>query len=180
MNTETNKMNSENNRNNKGFTLVELVVTITILSVLVVIVGGTLATVYKARAKSASNRIASIMSQCKINSLSGIDSTMELKYNSEKKTYICTLTKTGETVPYKTEEIGNSHVNIFVKSNNNINISDKSLKIRFSKNTGAVESITQGETPLKGLSSNKIAVVSSKTYEITLYTRTGEIEVALL
>lgn len=176
-------MNSEDNRsllgNSKGFTLVELVVTIAIMSIIVVIVGGSLSTAYKARSKSVSGRISSLISQCKINSLSGIESTLEVSYDSAQKKYICTLTKTGETAPYKTEEIGNSRVSVTV-GNGNSKISESSLKITFSKSTGAVQSITQGSVDLTGNAFNTISVSSSKTYVIKLYTRTGEQEVLLI
>jgi len=169
--------------NNKGLSLVELVVTVAIIVALVSVIIASISVIYKARAKTVVEKTGSIISQCKINSLSGIDNEFTLKYDTAKKHYVCTLAKKdgfgGYTSVYKEEVIGNSRVDVSVDGRS---IKEGTvLKIRFSNNNGKVEEINavtgEGAESLLTNSSNNITVTSGRIYNLTLYTLTGEHEI---
>ncbi len=175
------KLNNDAERsricNNKGFSLVELLVTIALMIALVSVVTGSIVTLYKARTKSASEKVGGIMSQCKINSLSGIANYMELSYDDEANEYVCRLFKNNGEI-YKTEQIGNSFVDIVA---NGTSIRDgQKLYISFACGNGAVEMFEVGDgiteiTKTESLDLSYDIVFSSGTaYKITLYTMTGE------
>lgn len=173
--------------NNKGFSLAELCVVLAIMAALVIIVSGSISIVFKARAKSAVEKIGSIVSQCKINSLSGIDNEFTLLYDNDKKQYVCTLAKKSDSDEYdniyKEEMLGNSRVNITV--NDSSVLEGSVLKLRFSNNNGGVEAIgvkapDDSVEDLADEPKNIITVSSSRTYKLTLYTYTGEHEIEIV
>ncbi len=163
--------------NNKGFSLVELIVTIAIMVTLVTIVSGSIVTLYKARTKTAAEKVGGIISQCKINSLSGIANYMELSYDSDSKAYACRLFKNDGEL-YKTEEIGNSFIGITADGTT---IADgRKLYISFASGSGAVE-MFEVSTGITGIDKTEnldpsydIVFSSGNTHKITLYTMTGE------
>lgn len=173
--------------NNKGLSLAELCVVIAIMAALIIVVSGSISIVFKARAKSAAEKIGSIVSQCKINSLSGIDNEFTLLYDNDKKQYVCTLAKKSDSDEYddiyKEEMLGNSRVNITIDGNSVLD--GAILKIKFSNNDGGVEVISVKAADdtvedLIGEPSNIITVSSSRTYQLTLYTYTGEHEIEMI
>lgn len=170
--------------NSKGFSLVELCVTLAVIATLITIISGSISVVFKARAKSAAEKIGSVISQCKINSLSGIDNEFTLKYDTAERQYVCTLARKDAsgnyTDVYKEELLGNARVNISVE--NKSVLDGAVLKIRFSNNDGSVEAIAvtpsvEGEAPLGNIIT--MSVASSRTYIIKLYTLTGEHEITV-
>lgn len=181
------KLNNEQKKgllgNKKGMSLVELCVTIAIMATLIAVLIGSISVIFRARAKTAADKIGSTISQCKINSLSGIDNEFTLSYDTAERQYVCKLAKKGSSGSYsevyKEEYLGNSRVSIFVGEKSVLDGAE--LKIRFSNNDGKVEIIevtAEGATESLGTNlSNEITVSSARTYKITLYNLTGEHEI---
>lgn len=179
-----NKLNKEQKKgllgNKKGMSLIELCVSMAIMATLIAVVIGSISVIFRARAKTAAEKISSTISQCKINTLSGIDNEFSLSYDEDERQYVCRLSKKGAantySQVYKEEYLGNSRVSIAVGDKSVLDGAE--LKIRFSNNDGKVEKIIvtqEGETENLGTeSSNEITVTSARTYIITLYNLTGE------
>ena len=163
------------NKNSKGFSLLELVVVIAVMMALVLVVTGSFTLIYKSRAKSTAERFGAFLSQSKVNSLSGISNELEFYCDGEKGSYICRL-KNSSGGEYKSSEIGASRID--VKVNGNSLQDGEKLVISFSRSTGAVEKIMLGENSLLAYVSNTVTFSMSRTYTVTLYTLTGEHEIA--
>lgn len=164
----------KNKFNNKsGFTMVELLVVITLLGALVVVSIGPLQSVYKARAKSAASEISAMLSESKIDSLSGKTNEFHLKFDGNN--FICTLVDNNGTV-IKEESIANKKTNIVVDGTSLNDNSDKELVVAFSNQTGAVIGATlSGEDVLDD---KKIVfdIAYISQYQVTVYKITGEVD----
>ncbi len=164
-------------RKNAGFTLVELITVISIVSIIVVIASGPLSSIFRARKKAVTTEISAMISQCKINALSGMANEFQLTYSAEDDAYICSLVYTNgenEGKAYKTQKIGSGKNNITV--NDSISLLSDTLTIAFSGKTGAVTKFQCSSNDLSDNKTNKITVDSSATHSITLYMLTGKQE----
>lgn len=164
----------KNKHNNKsGFTMVELLVVIALLGALVVVSIGPIQSVYKARAKSAASEISAMLSESKIDSLSGKTNEFHLKFDG--KNFICTLVDNNGTV-LKEESIANKKTNIIVDGVSLNDNSDKELVVTFSNQTGAVTGATLGDDNV--LDDKKIVfdIAYISQYQVTVYQITGEVD----
>ena len=179
--------------NNKGFSLIELVVVMALVIVLTTIASMPLVNIYKARAKSAAETVNSMMSQSKINALSGTENEMWLYYDNDAKHYVCLLRYTnGDTMGeiYKTETFGNANLTIKIGSHEwPARGAEKGLvRLKFDCKTGKITSFWKGTYTItngvmtavtKGsgqYSSKIIKFISDKEYDIKLTEETGLIE----
>ncbi len=163
-------------KNNKGFTLVELLIVIALMGALVVVCVGPLASVYKARAKSAANEIGAMLSESKIDSLSG--KTNEFHLTFDGSTFICSLIQEGSEL--KSENIGNKKTSIDVEGSSLNSDADKELVIKFNNQSGKVESAEYDGNNLLGDHKVEINVEYGSLYRVTIYEVTGEIEVKIV
>lgn len=89
---------------NKGYTLIELVVVITILCVMATTIGLSTGVIHKNKVKEAANTVDSMLSACKVSSVSGegIYCRLELYYNSagvKKEGFYVRYYTTSDTSP---------------------------------------------------------------------------------
>lgn len=172
-------MKNKIKRTKPGFTLVELLIVMAIISVMVVIVIGPLSSIYRARSKAVSNELSSLISQCKMEALSGRSNRLEVSFDDESDSFLCNLIYTGgenDGTVFKTEHIGNSNNDILL--DNQYSLKENKLVISFSNNTGAVTTLTCGGKDLSGSSTANISVDSNQKYTITIYMLTGKVDVA--
>ena len=90
--------------NRRGFSLVELIVVMAIMAALVLAVTMSLSVVSNLRARSAARRLDAMLSQCKIENLSGHKTELKLWYDSADNVYRADLIRDGSSV--KEEELG--------------------------------------------------------------------------
>lgn len=138
-------------KDSAGFTLFELLIVMSIISVVVTLAGMSLSAVYHARAKSAAETVSAMISQCKVNNLSGKDTELELHYDSDNDFYVCELVDASEEAKskdrdmrtvYKTEIFGNERLALTV---NDAPVSgDSGVVIKFSTSSGAVDAVYYG------------------------------------
>ena len=188
------------NKNRRGFTLLELIVVIAIIGVMVGMTAGPIASLYKARAKAVSTEMSAMISQSKINALSGISNRLEISFDEDENAYRMDLYYTDvhgdrkkngdvELAPYETELVGSNRNDVTINGDT-INIKDYSaLIIAFSGQTGKVTKFSLDNftfdsdgnldndnvaNDLTSNSSNTIRISLSNSYSITLYRLTGE------
>ena len=176
------KLKSYLKDNKSGFSLIELLIVVALMIIIATVSGSALVNVNKTRAKSCATKLSSMLSQCKINSLSGIENTLTLSFNNDKKCYECSLTKDGESEAYKTENIGTDKLEINI---DDYSIKTGKLSVRFDKQTGALSEFKYGESGFNATSGTKannyvINVTSDKTYEIDISALTGNQEPELV
>lgn len=154
--------------NNKGFSLIELVVVIAILAIAVGLSYNSFSTVFGARSKKAAETVTALMSQSKVNAMSGKKNVMRISFKKgkdpnsgeTKEGYFCELyyiNSKGEVAdePYETQVVGNDSLRISVKDPRDSNVVytliepeegstatqvDK-IEIEFSLDTGAVKKV---------------------------------------
>ena len=146
---------------------------------LATISAGPIFNVYKARARAAATEVGELISQCKINNLSGMPNELELRYDDTEEVYRCELyhlDKDGNresSEPYKSEKIGNSRLEIFIDSDEN-SIKSHPMTVRFNTKTGAVKELKYNGLDIKDFSHNIISFASNNVFISTLYSKTGE------
>lgn len=166
------------NNNNKGFSLIELIVIVAILAVAAGTTIASLRTMFQARSYKATKSIDGMISQSKINAMSGKKNTFILRYDEAKECYICELKDVNDVV-YESEEIGNNQLDVIVDGVDVKNVAP-GLVISFNMDTGAVKSFTKGSGHsvdwVDGTASGRevITLKSYTTHSITLYKSTGE------
>lgn len=161
-------------RNDRGFTLVELIAVVAIVGVLAVSSALSLNAVFSMRAKRAAKTVDALLSQCRIDNLSGIDSTLCIRYDAAEDTCTAELARTdeGTQTVYKTEPLGERISVTFTVNGTAVTAADGIMpSVTFSMETGAVTSFAGAAD---GWSQAQIAVSGAKTYTITLFRLTGE------
>ncbi|MCQ2481743.1 MAG: type II secretion system GspH family protein [Clostridia bacterium] len=177
-------------KNNKGFSMIELIVVVAILIVATGVTAGSFRTAYNARSLQAAKTIDGLISQSKVNAMSGRRNALCIKYDDAKKCYLCSLYYldaanhiTGE--PYEQREVGNSSLKIIV-NNEELKENNFELRLIFNMDTGAVKTLAystnfeggSSQTNMLGAhTTNKIATIQLQSYSnhtITLYKSTGQ------
>lgn len=173
--------------NKKGFTLIEVFVVVAMMVALTTLGGSGFVALSHARASKVANSLDVLMSQSKVNALSGRDNILTVFYNETEdtdkgykaKTYYGILEDTDGI--YEVAELGNRLVTInFKNTKGTKNVTAKdNIKIVFDQKTGAVN-----ECRMIDASNNSILVdtdnktefyiQSGSTYMIELFKITGE------
>lgn len=165
-------------RSNAGFSLVELLTVMAILAILIIVSTGPLASIYHARAKAVATELNALITECKINNLSGMDSRLEVVFDEDEKAYKCSFIYNGKQkngVEYKTEYIGSERSELTV--NETYSLKTDKLIIAFSNKTGAVTQFKCGSADLTSRSTNTINITSNRSYDIVVYKLTGKQDV---
>lgn len=158
--------------NNKGFSMIELIVVVAILIVAVGVTATSLRTMYNARSLKAAKTIDGMISQSKINAMSGKKNTFVLRYSEDDGCYFCELVDAAGNA-YESEQVGNNSLEVTIDSANNVK--ENNLEIRFNGDTGAIKTLKYGGADHStGWSSKVINLESLTVHSITLYRTTGE------
>ncbi|MBQ4245500.1 MAG: type II secretion system protein [Clostridia bacterium] len=164
-------------KNNKGFSLVEMIVVITIMGIAVSLVVGSMVSVYRARSKKAAETLDAVISQCKIDSMSGLD--CYLTVSLEDGDYYAKLHRTGAEV-YKTEKLASDNMTMSAGTNS-LAEEGSELYLKFDRATGAVTDAlykagegASGADLYDGTSVFEITMSSTGTHTITIYKNSGE------
>ncbi|MBQ6265917.1 MAG: prepilin-type N-terminal cleavage/methylation domain-containing protein [Clostridia bacterium] len=159
--------------NNKGFSLVELLVVIAIMAVAVSLVSYSFVSVYRARSKRAAETLDAVISQCKIDSMSGLDCALEVALDDGNYyVNLYRIDESGNMNLYKTEKLASDRLSITADSDS---IEDDPLIIRFNSSDGSISSAVIGTTDyLESASTLMLTLSSTGTHTITLYKNTGE------
>ena len=159
--------------NNKGFSLVELIVVIAIMSVAVSLVSYSFASVYRARSKRAAETLDAVISQCKIDSMSGLDCALEVALDDgDYYVNLYRVDESGNMNLYKTEKLASDRLTFTVGSDT---VEEDPLIIRFNSSDGSIVSAEIGTTDyLESNSTLLLTLSSAGTHTITLYKDTGE------
>lgn len=171
-------------RSTKGYTLVEMVVVIAIIALSVTLIGGSVITVYSARAKKAAGTVEALIAQAKINALSGMDVYLKFEYDTDKNEYVGEIIRKEkqaddsivETV-YEQQKFGNRLLNFSVDGHHikpEEDVAGKTVTLAFNMTTGAVSVLKSGDTSIISGSKHDFVLSSGSTYTVTLYTSTGE------
>jgi len=148
-------------KDNKGFTLIELMVVIAIIGVIVGAMTYSINSVSSTRAKKAASDLSALISQCRVDTLSGAPSPTYLEVSKDGEVYYGILHEGG--AEKSKQKLGGSGVNISWSPQTD----DAVLKIGFSKATGAMD-----EKNYKTCTS--IAITSGAgSYTIKLVPETG-------
>lgn len=161
--------------NKKGFSYIEIIIVMAMLCALLATSTGSFVTLWNARASKGANTIDALLSQSKVNSLSGDDNYVKVYFDGSD--YIAELWHEGGTQSYKQETIGNSRLSVRI---GDADLTEgKYFFVKFDSKTGEViyAGITDGTSRPKKEDtpdSIKIYVSSGNSYCITLWRRTGE------
>lgn len=164
-------------KNNKGYSLIELLVVIAILVTATAIAGGGISSAYHSRTEKAVKDYDGMISQSKINAMTGRSNYLDLTYDSDSKQYICYLVKRSNGTVYETAELGNQKITVTVDGTQLNAEQGDILRMSFNMDTGAVKEckiITSSSEIDKLQPEIKITVSSFGSRTITLYQSTGE------
>ena len=174
-------------KNNKGFSLVELLVVVVILGTAVSLVTGAFVSIYNARSKKATETLDAVISQAKVDAMSGRDCRAVLSYSDgsddyDEGYYVTLVSRVDSdgngTVDaiseYKRENLGNDRLSFIINGNNSYDVKNDSFAIAFNGTTGAVSYAKYGSTSVKTGKTLTITVASTSTHVITVYNDTGE------
>ncbi len=164
--------------NNKGFSLIELVVVIAILAIAGGLTYNSLSTIYGARSKKAAETVSAVMSQSKVNAMSGRKNVMTITFKEGKEPnsgetkegYFCELyyiNANGKVSDeaYETQVVGNDTLRISVRDTSDstkfytliepeegsTDTKVDKIEIEFNLDTGAVKrvsAIKEGNEPV--------------------------------
>ncbi len=136
-------------KNTKGISYVELIIVMAMLAALMGISSISFSSAWRARASKAASTSNAMISQSKINSMSGDENYFELSYKEkdpdngyDEDGYYCEIYREGSSTPYKTEKVGNSRLTITAEGDGENRIAiegDKSLRIKFVGKNGSVD-----------------------------------------
>ncbi len=173
--------------NKKGFTLIEVFVVVAMMVALTTLGGSGFVALSHARASKVANSLDVLLSQSKVNALSGRDNTLTVFYNETEdkdkgykaKTYYGTLTDTDGV--YEVAELGNRLVTInFKNTKGTKNVSAKdNIRISFDQKTGAVSECRMIDTSDNAVlvdtdNKTEFYIQSGSTYMVELFKITGE------
>ncbi len=171
-------------KNTKGISYVELVIVMGILAALIGISSISFSAAWRARASKAANSVDALLSQSKVNALSGDDNYMQVVFHGKdtakgytESGYYAELFKTGSSSPYKSDLIGNSRLQI--RFGDDDIAQDKAIRIKFNQKTGAVEYAgaviaSSSDVPTSAADKTQIYFHFGNTYCVSLWKLTGE------
>ncbi len=171
-------------KNTKGISYVELVIVMGILAALLSISSISFSAAWRARASKAANSVDALLSQSKVNALSGDDNYMQIVFRGKDNAkgysesgYYAELFKEGSSSPYKSELIGNSRLQI--RFGDDDIAQNKAIRIKFHEKTGAVVyagavNASAPEAPTSASDITKIYFHFGNTYCVSLWKITGE------
>lgn len=182
------KANNTITSNKKGFTLIEVLVVVAMIVALTALGGSGFAALSHARANKVVKSIDTLLSQSKVNALSGKENTLEIFYNENEdrdngyksKTYYGVLKDRNGNI-YETEELGNSLVTINCSNGGDVG-KNACIKAKFNTKTGKIEYCCV-KNPNASVSAeeisntpNKITIYASfgSTYAVEIFKLTGE------
>ena len=173
-------------KNTKGISYVELVIVMGILAALIGISSISFSAAWRARASKAANSVDAMLSQSKINALSGEDNYLKILYR-EKDTsrdvnesgYYAELYRVGSSTPYKSENIGSGRLRILFGEGKTDIEQNKAVLIKFNSKNGAVEysgieDISSSDTPASAPDKTQIYFIFGNQYCVNLWRATGE------
>ena len=180
-------------KNTKGISYVELIIIMGMLAALMSLFSVSFSSAWRARASKAANSVDAILSQSKVNALSGQNNIVLVSYREKdddagykEAGYYAELYDQADTdaagdpiyntVPYKSELIGNSRLNI---SLNDTQLEEGSyIKVEFDGKKGSVNYaglvLSPDDDPDSTEDETKISFSFGGTYIITIYKLTGE------
>ncbi len=166
-------------RNNHGFTLIEMIVVTAMVVVIAGIAGAGISSAFGARSSRAAKTVDGMISQSKINALSGRRNCMVLSYSEDDKCFKCALYEIENGViadkPYEEEDVGNAQLEIKAGE---ISLKSSPLNLEFNMDTGAVKSLSAGSVTLLDSSTPQSTVNLNFNFYtghvITIYRSTGE------
>ena len=133
-------------KNTKGISYVELVIVMGILAALIGISSISFSAAWRARASKAANSVDALLSQSKINALSGEDNYLKILYREKdtsrdinESAYYAELYRVGSSTPYKSENIGSGRLRILFGEGKTDIEQNKAVLIKFNSKNGAVE-----------------------------------------
>ncbi|MBR4450776.1 MAG: type II secretion system protein [Clostridia bacterium] len=177
--------------NKKGFSYVELIIVMGMLAALMSISSISFVNAWRARASQAVNTAAAVMSQSKVNALSGEDNYMQIAYyekdgnGHDKDGFYAELFKKdyGESdysaTPQKSQFLCNSRVSISLDGNELDE--DNCIRLRFKMNDGSVDylemtGVTE-ESDFDSVPEGNIDIYFNQL-DLKLYKITGEHEIS--
>ena len=174
-------------KNTKGISYVELVIVMGILAALIGISSISFSAAWRARASKASNSVDALLSQSKINALSGEDNYIKILYREKdtsrdinESAYYAELYRVGSSTPYKSENIGSGRLSIlFGEGQTDIKQNKKAVLIKFNSKNGSVEyagieDISSSDTPASAPDKTQIYFKFGNQYCVNLWRATGE------
>ena len=176
--------------NKKGVSFVELVIVMGMLAALMSVTAISFSSAWRARASKAANTADALLSQSKVNALSGDNNYFQITFHEKdnskgyrESAYYAELFKTGSSEPYKSEVIGNGRLEILFDDEVIANDEDsgEAIKVKFNQKTGAVEyagKVSLTDTPDSAPKECQIKFHFGNTYTIRLWKVTGEHNIA--
>ena len=141
-------------KNHKGFTLIELIVVVSILSILAGAVLYSVNSVSSTRARRFSSELSALLSECRINTLSGAAAPVYLKLCLEDGTYYGVFYEDG--AERKRQALGDDSLSCTVEADGSVfsvSAAEPTLCLAFSRYTGAflkLEDVTDSGGVLNG------------------------------
>lgn len=161
--------------NNSGFTLVELVVVIALIVSLTIVVAGSIVSIFRTTSRSAGEKLSAVISQSKVNAISGKKNQVKIYYDKDEESYFASLylyESNGRYAdePYETQRIysrslGYKALKLQVRTAEN-SVKDideiENLTITFRTATGGIESAYIEEYQWKNLTEDEWNALSDE------------------
>lgn len=171
-------------KNNKGFSLIELLAVVAIITVAVSLAGGAMFSVYHARSKRAAETLDAMVSQSKIDAMSGLDCVLAVELVDGD--YYAKLYRAPEDsddpdldlddmVMYKSEVLASDRLTITVGDAGNTVDGDAPFVLRFDSTSGRISKAEYNGADVFGSGVTTTLTLSSiGTHTILFYKNTGE------